>query len=779
MSPSLKILQQTVSLLFVVCVAVPAVAQERRTADDPRLNRILELPPQNNGGVIQQLEQLKQLQQMLHSLQSSSESQADSNSAAPGGQANSSDQSNSTDSQSNPAGQSLISKMLGDAMKQFGGQLPPGFSPDSIPPELIGRLMADPEARQQIQKLLEQYAKTRQLPQGGPGNGRGLLPPDPNATKSQTENNNRAPTENRSAPSSATSGTGSALPEEQDTDEQPAAREGSAETSSDPAAKSETPEDSSTPDRPKQQSWSERLRGMVDRFSGKSSTANQNSPGNSAPTPSNPNGSSDDGGTGNSSRTSPNFDSARRSSSSEGQQRTNNRANDSRSTGERTAQPSATDSNSRSLPNSDQRTMPQSDSDWQAMLERMIQQQRNGARRAKEGTLGQNSDSSHDTGDIVPSNSDSAPGTLPSNIDPKTLEQLARRFQELFPDGIPQPNSGSDSQQPGRRTGSAPSTAQSRDGSTGSRQGSLGGGEPLNNRRDGRSNVDGTPRNTAEDVASREAAAEKARLQEKAMSTLQQRGLAETLRQIVRDTRQEVQQESRGRAADSSSNAEQPSEFGNSLASALDGIRKDLIEIAKDANFTAPSPSSPSSGNQSRGGSGGRNKSTIHEWSESVTDFLSDTVPSPPQSPNDSGTSQATPQLDTGSLSSGAASAVAVMVVIFLAGLFLAWKTGLLPSREDRARANIRAMLEEGGVRSRGDVVRAFHGLALDPKCAAERWWTHRRVADRIRSSTPARSDAVATLTELYEEARYLPDDAEFTESQLQRARQALEQCVL
>ena len=80
-------------------------------------------------------------------------------------------------------------------------------------------------------------------------------------------------------------------------------------------------------------------------------------------------------------------------------------------------------------------------------------------------------------------------------------------------------------------------------------------------------------------------------------------------------------------------------------------------------------------------------------------------------------------------------------------------------------------------IRSRSDVVRAFHHFALRPATPAPTWWTHREVERQVAQATPSLQPAIQTLTDLYEQARYLPGDADFTPDQIGTARRALEQC--
>ena len=64
-------------------------------------------------------------------------------------------------------------------------------------------------------------------------------------------------------------------------------------------------------------------------------------------------------------------------------------------------------------------------------------------------------------------------------------------------------------------------------------------------------------------------------------------------------------------------------------------------------------------------------------------------------------------------------------------------------------------------IRSREDVISAFHALALNSRQHVESWWTHRAAAQKLAAASPLKENAVQTLAEIYEHARYLPDDVE------------------
>ena len=77
-------------------------------------------------------------------------------------------------------------------------------------------------------------------------------------------------------------------------------------------------------------------------------------------------------------------------------------------------------------------------------------------------------------------------------------------------------------------------------------------------------------------------------------------------------------------------------------------------------------------------------------------------------------------------------------------------------------------------IRTRADVVRAFHQLAVQIAYPIEFWWTANRVASRVDTSSPGVSSALQVAVSVYEQSRYLPDNAELTEEQLVRVRDAI-----
>ncbi len=77
-------------------------------------------------------------------------------------------------------------------------------------------------------------------------------------------------------------------------------------------------------------------------------------------------------------------------------------------------------------------------------------------------------------------------------------------------------------------------------------------------------------------------------------------------------------------------------------------------------------------------------------------------------------------------------------------------------------------------LRNRRDIIRVFHAMALNPKNAAESWWTHRQVEQQLVQKSPQQTEAVKTLVEVYEQARYLPEEYPLPPAQIAAAEHAM-----
>ncbi|MCP4509842.1 MAG: hypothetical protein GY826_25995, partial [Fuerstiella sp.] len=141
------------TLRCLLLVAVGAVAPSAFAQPLQQSHRILELPKGGMSDLEQQLQTLRRLQSLV------------------GGQKDQPPEVSRID----PGQLNQLKKMI----KQFGGKKKKNLLPwlNSVPPSVVQDVLSDPEARQQIQQLLKQYAKDRQLPRGDPGSKMPLLPP--------------------------------------------------------------------------------------------------------------------------------------------------------------------------------------------------------------------------------------------------------------------------------------------------------------------------------------------------------------------------------------------------------------------------------------------------------------------------------------------------------------------------------------------------------------------------------------------------------------------------
>lgn len=80
-------------------------------------------------------------------------------------------------------------------------------------------------------------------------------------------------------------------------------------------------------------------------------------------------------------------------------------------------------------------------------------------------------------------------------------------------------------------------------------------------------------------------------------------------------------------------------------------------------------------------------------------------------------------------------------------------------------------------IRTREDVVRAFHALAKQRLQATQAWWTCGYVTHRFEQSLPQHTPQIRTLAGLYEKARYFPMEYDLTVDQIENAKHALKQC--
>ena len=281
---------------------------------------------------------------------------------------------------------------------------------------------------------------------------------------------------------------------------------------------------------------------------------------------------------------------------------------------------------------------------------------------------------------------------------------------------------------------------------------------------------------------------------------LEQRGFGNTLKQLVERAREEAKkprqpvpnpadaQNIAGNTGttptdienvleDATGAAKKPdAELSQSVAKMLDGLKDDLMKIAKDAKFNDPPQ-------RSRG-----DRSMIHPSpaeSNSMIDTLrksaSEILAGPSRSSNsgDAATSSA-----AAAASNAFRGEFDLTPVLVLAGVLAVLAIAFFGLRHFKFHRNDAAEFQFAGpplkpsdINSRADIVRAFHEFALRSAQSVQSWWTHRAVQQAILEKAPEYRAAVETLANTYEQARYLPVEQELSPEQLESARAALQQC--
>jgi hypothetical protein len=120
---------------------------------------------------------------------------------------------------------------------------------------------------------------------------------------------------------------------------------------------------------------------------------------------------------------------------------------------------------------------------------------------------------------------------------------------------------------------------------------------------------------------------------------------------------------------------------------------------------------------------------------------------------------------------------LALVLVVALFGFFIVWVRWQGPVTQAKVAmpyGGSDLLVSTTSIRTRADVVRAFHQLAFRIAHPIESWWTPHRVASRVDSRSPDVRSALHVAVDVYEQSRYLPDNEELTEEQLVHVREAI-----
>ena len=269
-------------------------------------------------------------------------------------------------------------------------------------------------------------------------------------------------------------------------------------------------------------------------------------------------------------------------------------------------------------------------------------------------------------------------------------------------------------------------------------------------------------------------------------SELEQQGFAQTLRKIVEQTREESLVASNGASpppvGGTGGGSGSMAGLEGSVVRMLDGLRKSLVEPGSESSVAAPAsvPMPPGSAPSSAPQPNPDRRSALNRVGQAAGSVLSDIATPPASRSTPVRSPRATASGGTADApGAGSRSAVGLLLLLVVLGLVWYFVPQFLSmiNASHRAGSLVGGAIHPADIRSRADVVRAFHQYALRPATPAPTWWTHREVERQVAQATPALRPAIRSLTDLYEQARYLPDDADFTPDQLGTARRALEQC--
>ena len=172
------------------------------------------------------------------------------------------------------------------------------------------------------------------------------------------------------------------------------------------------------------------------------------------------------------------------------------------------------------------------------------------------------------------------------------------------------------------------------------------------------------------------------------------------------------------------------------------------------------------------------------EWGKWVREVWQAVAEAPARSPSNTSASSA------GSSSAAASSPFGqlpdvrwtnsmTIAVLLVAGLFLVlvWLSRRRVAELADATAAqaewVRTVMAQG-LKTRADVIRAFHQLVKQSRAVSD-WWTHRSIVKHFSSQTPQLATAISELAVVYEQARYYPEDVELSQQQLAQVRTLLE----
>jgi hypothetical protein len=265
---------------------------------------------------------------------------------------------------------------------------------------------------------------------------------------------------------------------------------------------------------------------------------------------------------------------------------------------------------------------------------------------------------------------------------------------------------------------------------------------------------------------------------------LEQKGFSETLKKLVEkakvETREAARRPSNGTASGTTS---ENFSLNESTLKMLGGLREEMSELAKDPGIqrevlsgisqsqTLPqAPPLRVAGSSSRPSAMQRLRSTVREMlGESARSSNAGQSPGSTSPSNALAGTTGAAEFDFRAV--GFMAALIAILLIGAIGLKF-WGQRIVQSQ---ASSDTGPPILPSQLTTKADVIRAFHQVVLNSTRPIQVWWTHRAAQKVLEASGPEQRAAVETLTETYEKARYLPQEAELTPEQIQSARAALQ----
>lgn len=264
----------------------------------------------------------------------------------------------------------------------------------------------------------------------------------------------------------------------------------------------------------------------------------------------------------------------------------------------------------------------------------------------------------------------------------------------------------------------------------------------------------------------------------KIRAELDRKGLQQTWKDLVRQAKSASRQRS-GSENQSGNPANTGVESG--LVSALDGFGKQIAEAvketAKEARFQTPrqngrfrSPQSP----RSRTTESSTMRS-LRQNAKGFFDKLASNPMPPPASPSGTTTAGLMNGAGSGPFQFPERTALWIAAIAVAAFLLFRFRHRLMPQSYSHVSSGSSRMLTT--ISTSRDVIRAFHQITGKASSQVSSWWTHQMAAETLASVAPQTESAVATLSRLYEEARYSSDDVQLSAIQIAEAQKAFQRC--